>query len=268
MKKIIFTGLSALMILASCSKADNKNQPTTQLPNKVKLGDTYAAGIKATLWCDTTLQVGYNKLYVTLADSATGVVVNNASTAISLKMPMGNMTMSGPAEQPVYNTASQMYEGAAVFTMATGNGNGQWTIDLQIQNNNGQKADGILSVDVANRSFTPFFEGQGSDGQTYVITMLQPKLPKFGMNTFEVLVSKQIDDTHYTAVDNLVIDMTAQMPSMTGMDSPNNQDPTGTGNGHYSGKLSMDMTGAWQIDLNIKQAGVTLFDDAYFQFSF
>ena len=267
--KIFAAAVLPALILVSCTKdtpAPSKN-PADGLTGKARVADAWTgAGIKATLWQDTLFFTGYNKFYLTLTDSATGAPVQDAHIQVTTLMTMGNMMMSGPVEQPAY--AGNLYAGAAVFTMAGGS-MGQWSIRADVQDPAASRAGAaVFRVDVANRAYNPVILTQGTDNRNYVITVLQPLKPQMGMNDLEVLVSREADSMQYVPVDDVQMQVTPEMPSMGGMTTPNNENPVSVGNGHYKGKINLNMTGDWRLDFKIMQGGSTLIDNAYTDFIF
>jgi hypothetical protein len=76
-----------------------------------------------------------------------------------------------------------------------------------------------------------------------------------------------MDMMNFPADDSYTMEITPEMPSM-GHGSPNNVNPTNTGNGHYKGKVNFTMTGEWKVNVLVKKDGVTISKNAYFIITF
>lgn len=263
--------MAILLIISACSKK-NSPKPNNNNTAKIKVGESYAtgSGMKVTLYQDTTFLTGYNKIYLVLTDSASAAAITNATATISTSMQM-NMTdmMTCPVEQPVYSGDIKMYTAASVFNMTTGNGMGQWNITVNIINpTNGKQGNASFMVNVNNRTYNLIATQTGSDGQTYMITLVQPLKPQIGMNNLELLIDKQNDDMIYSPVNNFKIQFTPKMPAMEDMTSTNNQNPILLANGHYIGKVNFTMTGDWKLDIDLLNGQNTIVNNAYLEFTF
>src|SRR5690606_34823140 len=111
MKKMILGLLAIALLFVSCKKDDVK--PDAKPIEKIKLGEAVTSkDEKITLWSDAALTTGYHKLYLSVSD-VNDKSVPGASVVFQPFMDMGTMKHSSPVEQPVYNAASGLYEGAA-----------------------------------------------------------------------------------------------------------------------------------------------------------
>ena len=274
MKNLFSIGVYVLMAVAfsACTKDDNNPRDDQNDINKIKLSQITQSGIKVILWSDTALYVGYNRLYFTIADAQSGKAIKNISASMQVTMDMGGTMMYAPAEAPVWDDNSGLYGGATVFTMEGNEGMGRWDIEISFENpNDNTNADFVFHQDVTTAAFTTIVTGQGNDNNEYMVTLVQPVQPKIGMNDLELLVDKVPDmdmDMDYTPVNDLNIQFTPQMPDMEGMTSSNNVNPGFTANGHYAGKVNLDMTGKWQLDIAIQKQGALLMDTLHFDFTF
>lgn len=275
MKKIYCVCLSAMVLLGACKKNNNDPQPsgTTTPTNKVKVGDSYAAGagIKVTLWQDSAFAVGYNHFYITLADSATGNAITDAGVDVDNVYNATSINTHTPIEQPAYNSTTALYTGATVFTWPSNVTNGAWNIQVTVQRAN--------STTIGSTNFQPQVKDHrgalttqvGTDSQTYIITTVQPTKPQIGINNLEVLIAKRTmlgNDYTYVPVNNLTIQFSPQMPSMQGMTTSNNQNPASIGNGHYTGKVNFTMTGDWELDFMLLQSSTTIVSNAALTITF
>jgi len=272
MKKLIYAGVAILLIISACSKS-NINPNKANVTGKIEVGSSYAtgSGVKVTLYQGATFLTGYNKIYLVLTDSATAAVITNATATISASMGMGAdiPAMTCPIEQPVYSSTNELYTGASVFNMATGGGMGQWMVSVNVTNPaNSKQGMASFMVNVNNSTYNPITNVTGSDGQTYMITLVQPLKPQIGMNTLDLLVDMQNMDMTYSPVNNFQVQFTPEMPAMQNMTSSNNQNPVLSANGHYVGKVNLTMTGDWKLDIDLLNGQTTIVTDAGIEFTF
>src|SRR3712207_1763299 len=129
-RNIVFTlFLCAITILiTSCSEDDTQPNPTAGL---IKIADGYAlgAGAKIELWAEEELFAGYNKVFFTLYDSATGSPISESHIHLHPMMDMGAMQHGCPVEEPGSISEAQLFPAAIVFTMPSGD-MGSWSIDV------------------------------------------------------------------------------------------------------------------------------------------
>lgn len=246
----------SLLIFSSCKEDENPITPTPSKEPSLKLGETFIAGTKVTLYSDDSLRVGYNALYLKVTDSVSGAVLTNIMATIQ---PMMMMTMSHscPVEQPEAATDNlNLLKCFAVFQMPS-NSMEPWKMNVTITNpNSGKTATGVIDITVLNSSNVKVVTG--SDSMKYVFTMIPIKSPKVGTNDITFLLHKKESMLSWPAVTNASIKMTPDMPSM-GHGSPNNVDPVHSSKGHYTGKVNFTMTGEWRITCDVKSGSDSLF---------
>jgi len=247
--------LAALLSFASCSK-NNDNAPTQT--EKIRIAEkTSSTGMLVTLWADKQdLTVAWNQLYVSLRNSD-GSIVTNAKVSFAPVMDMTAMKHSAPVEQPLYTPDKELYKGAVVFSMPSGQ-MGAWTLTVTVD---GEPV--IFALDIkaapANTKSTATFTG--SDGGYYTVSLVQPLTPRMGMNDLEVLVNRRQDMMNFPPVEDLAIELIPEMPSM-GHGSPNNVNPIHTGKGRYRGKVNFTMTGDWRLHFKLKRGNMVIMEDA------
>lgn len=248
--------LAALFSFASCSK--NEDIKPEQEPEKVLVGEkTTASGIIVSLWADNKdITVAWNKLYVSLK-TADGASINNAAISYKPVMTMMSMSHSSPAEQPVYNTQVHLYEGAAVFSMPSGE-MGSWALTVTVDKESVLFDVNIKAAPPGNKHTGTF---TGTDGLSYSVSLIQPSAPKTGMNDIQILINKRQDMMNFPPAEDLSVELTPEMPSM-GHGSPNNVNPVHTGKGHYSGKVNFTMTGDWRLHFRLKRGNTVIVEDA------
>lgn len=251
--KYSFIFFSILFIsLTGCKKETTPPEPPAI--NYLKLGQVTTSGnLKVELFANDTLTAGYQKLYFKTTD-ASGKNVSGEQLSFTTEMQMTSMTHSSPSEQPIYNSLSGLYEGAAVFTMPSGMDS--WKIKLKVNGENLQ-----IPISVAPSASKTVGSYTGLDGKRYVVSLIPNKKWSVGINDLEILVHQMADMMNFPAQDGLTINLTPEMPSM-GHGSPNNTDPVSLGNGHYKGKVNLTMTGDWRFHFKISKSGTVILDDA------
>lgn len=262
MRKIVFAALFGTLMFASCKKDEVTPEPTPNTTESmVALGtDTSSANEIVTLYAHTTaLQTGYTKLYVEVKD-LNNDPITNASVTFAPLMDMGTMTHACPVEQPFFNADKNKYEGMVVFTMPSTAGN--WTLDVLV---NGNPVTFDLSIADAPTKVVGSY--LGTDGLSYIVTLVPPAVWTVGMNDLEILVHRKESMMSFPAENELEIVLDPEMVSM-GHGSPNNISPTLVGNGHYKGKVNLTMTGDWRFHLALSKNGTLIHADAFLDILF
>ena len=255
MKHSIHILIFSFLFLVSCSKDDN--EPASP-HSKIKIAEAVtASGISVSLLADQTdLSVAYNKIYVGLKNKA-GAEIKNATVTYTPIMDMHTMQHSSPVEQPAYSNTTELYEGAVVFSMPSGD-MGSWQLKVTV-NNEPVTFDVSIKQAAANTKYTATFKG--SDNQSYTVSLIQPATPKIGLNDLELLISKRQDMMNFPPEEELTVELSPEMPSM-GHGSPNNVNPVHTGRGHYTGKVNFTMTGDWRLHLKLIKGNTVIVEDA------
>lgn len=245
---------SLLLIFSACTK-DEDTQPEN---NRVLISEMKTArGITVSLWADEgNLLVAYNKLYISLSNSA-GTPIKNAALSIVPVMDMTSMSHSCPAEQPVYNNSLGLYEGSVSFSMPSGS-MGTWSLQVKV---NDESLDFPLTVQAppANTRYTGTYVGK--DGISYSVSLLRPFNPRIGINDIAVLVNSRKDMMNFPPVTDLRMEINPEMPSMS-HGSPNNVNPGHQQNGIYRGKVNFTMTGDWRIHFRLLRGTEVVVEDA------
>jgi YtkA-like protein len=263
----LLIGILILLHAVSCKK--ESSSVAYPIPGNLKMinsGYATGAGIRVEVYAANDLFVGYNKLYLALYDSTTNTRITQAQISVSALMKMGaGINQSAPIENPTQSMASNgLFNVAAVFTMPTAS-NCNWTLTVHVEDLTGQKTGDFVSIEgivqpSPNKAYSLITL---DDSSTLFVCLVQPVTPQLGVNNFEVAMYKQINAMSFIpdSVYNVMID--AEMPSMTGMNSPNNVNPVYTGNGHYVGKVDFIMSGTWQVNVNLVHSG-TLVDNSHY----
>lgn len=264
MRRLFFSSLLlCTLVLFSCSKDDNPVTPTPNTPNGViKVGEQTSEGVRVELFALNAIATGYNKFYVRLTDVATTTTISDAHVHLVPVMDMGTMKHSSPVEQPDEMAVGGLFPCAIVFTMPESDTQ-KWTVRVDVHNHTtGKDLAVTFPLAVHNGAYERTKTFVGSDGVSYVVTMMCLCDATVGMNTAEFLVHRKQDMMAFPPVADLTLVMTPDMPSM-GHGSPNNIDPVHKGNGHYEGKVNFTMTGEWRIQLELRQGSTVLGTTAF-----
>ncbi|ODS87563.1 MAG: hypothetical protein ABS46_00085 [Cytophagaceae bacterium SCN 52-12] len=235
--------LLAVVFLASCSK-DADPVPdeidglkfVASLKNETHMVNLYSASGKLT--------TGYNEIFFQVRKADSSLVVNNISPEWAPTMKTENMSHSSPASAiaPVPGT-SFLFSGFIIFPMA-----GDWELPITYHiDGTAYTSTGKAAVQAAQKRILESFEG--SDGQKYVVTMLDPVKPVIDRNDMTALLYRMKSTNDFEPVSGYTIKIDPRMPAM-GHDSPNNTDLTFK-DGIYKGVVNLTMKGSWQINLQV-----------------
>ncbi len=95
------------------------------------------------------------------------------------------------------------------------------------------------------------------DESKLVLTVVSPQEAGIGLQAIEILAVKQKNPLEWTPVDDLTLEIIPEMPTM-GHGSPNNENPTLIGNGHYQGKVNFTMIGPWTVKVRASRGGIEI----------
>ncbi|MCF6268263.1 MAG: FixH family protein [Melioribacteraceae bacterium] len=241
--KSILVTLLLTVTLISC-KEDNPVTPEPIDPAEglTKVGEHSFSEIKAEVYTDAAIEVGYCKFYVKLTKLSDNSLITSASVKLKTLMDMGTMKHSSPLENISGTDAiNSLFPSAAVFIMS-----GMWEITIEVENS----GEFTIPLEVAPSSNVK--KVNGSDNKTYFVTLINPMDPKVGLNDFEISIHTKESMMLFPAVEDVNVTMEPSMPSM-GHGSPNNVNPVHQADGHYLGKVNFTMTGDWLIDLYLSK---------------
>lgn len=263
MKNLFLLALFSAMLFVSCEK--DKTDDTIDTSTKYTLVGKETADNDLTVELyskTTTLEVGYQNLYVKVKD-AQGDIVKNATVLFEPEMDMGQMQHGSPVVQPVYSSKSKLYEGTVIFTMPSGS-MGSWVLAINV---NG--SDVVLPVEISPSKTGTKYVGSysGTDAKKYFVTLVKPFSWKVGMNDFSIMIHNVNVDHEFVPVEGLLIEFDPQMTSMS-HGSPNNVNPTDKTGGYYKGKVNLTMTGDWRLFFDIYAEGELIIEDAYIDILF
>jgi len=246
MNRIYWILIFVIALTFGCNNSTDPIDDEPDQPDYLVVAEDYDAGIRIEVCSDDTIKMGYTELYIALFDSATNAGLNDVSIAIKPMMHMSMHSHSAPFEQIDVQKENGYWPCSVVFIMA-----GDWEIEVEFTDNTNQvNGKIILPLTVLPSDLTKKVMGQ--DSMSYFISMIEPRNPEVGMNTFEISVHKKESMMSFPAQQDFAVEMEPSMPSM-GHGSPNNENPVHKTKGHYQGKVNFTMTGDWRIDLRLSR---------------
>ena len=229
-----------------------------------KLAEGYALGssTRVVLYSREELMTGYNAVFISLVDSASGKPVNAAEIILFPEMDMQDKRHSCPVRQPESQAVNGMFEGALMPAMPSGD-MGRWTLNISVKNpENGLSGTTRLNISVKASDPSQVHHFVAEDGERYFVKYHFPEKVAVGVNPFELIVFK-LQAGMYVPVEDLQVRINPQMPSMD-HGAPNNIDPIHISGGHYAGKVNFTMTGEWRLDFELHK-GTFLLGSRFFE---
>ncbi|MGV9004509.1 hypothetical protein [Flavobacterium sp.] len=256
LKKIAL--LLITIAFASCSSDDNQTT-TNELDGLTKFKEITNSTHTIELYTHSGItEQGYNDIKLRIKDNANNSYVKDAQVTWTPLMHMAMMNHSCPfSTVKKVSTDGTLYDGYIMFQMAQ-NTTEYWDlkIDYTIA---GVEYTATSVIDVpasAKRKVNTF---TGSDGVKYLVAYVDPVTPKVALNNLTIGVWKMQSMTNFPVVDGFTVKIDPRMPSMGNHSSPNNMNAIQTKSGDlYKGKLSLTMTGYWQINLQLANAEGTV----------
>jgi hypothetical protein len=245
------------IFVISCSDSDDNSTPTDELAGLQLVTTLQNDSHDISLYtADGTLQTGYNLIAMQIKD-ADGNPISNASITWNPVMHMMSMDHSCPKSAVAKKqNADFTYEGFIVFQMA-GNDMESWelTVNYTI---NGTSYTASSTIDVAASPKRRVESFQATDGNRYVVAMIEPMAPKVGINDMTAVVYQMESMMGFIPIEGYLVKIDPRMPGMGNHGSPNNVDLVSIADGFYQGKLSLTMTGYWKVNLQLVDAGSTV----------
>ena len=265
-----------MIIIAVLSVSCHKlSDPTQNQVQYMKVAEVTSSGSSFTVgfYALDSLFVGFNKVYFKITDKSTGLSLNQSTLVLHPLMNMGTYSHACPFENPASTlNADGYFEGAVLFSMI---GTNSWSLGVDITAN-GKSETALFPIDkviITNPVkkivvIDSLNTGPGTWTITkYPMSLIEPDKWKVGNNPFEITVHTMASMMSFPAATDLTIEIDPQMPSM-GHGSPNNVNPVHTSIGHYMGSVNFTMTGAWRVNMVIKQGTRVISNKAYFDITF
>jgi hypothetical protein len=275
MKTFLHTGCALISIWLLLQVSACKKENTTLYPSPANLkmitsGYAMGAATKVEVYAANDLFIGYNIIHIALYDSVSNMRITQAQISLNALMKTGSGTsQSGPVENPTSTQAvNGLFNAAVVFTKPTAS-NSNWALSMQVQNQGNQKTGSFAgTVSVVQPSPAKAYSLIAKDDSASLfVCLLQPATPQLGANSFEVTIYRQISPMNFAPDSSYNVMIDAEMPSMSGMNSPNYVNPVYTGNGHYLGKVDFIMSGEWQINMSLLHNTALADSSHYFDLS-
>ena len=268
--KFIFI-LSVCIILISC-KYDHEEPLIDPLAGLTKLKEGYVIGASARIeiWGRKNFFVGTNNLVVVLYDSLNlNEKLTDAHIHFMPLMTMGmgsdSMQQSCPTEDPNETALNNVFWGTVDFISPSDTTN-LWKLSVMVHNhkiNKEGEANFNITVDNPATSVLNVFPSQSADNSLLVLSLIQPTIPKVGLNTIEFTLYHTTDLMYFPPDDSYILEIKPEMP-VIGIESSVNVNPVNTSLGHYKGKVNFTTTGAWRVNVLVKKDGITISDNKYF----
>ncbi|MGE0635918.1 MAG: FixH family protein [Bacteroidia bacterium] len=263
--KLLFAGVMILFsILTGCKKDDDPEPDPSNTEGLVYVGQAYTdqGSMLIKVYATDSLYCAFNNLFIEVRDSATNTVISNAEITLLPQMIM--MGHAAPFENPSSTAAvNGLFPCAVVFQMP---GDMGWTLDVTAKNlatNNEGTAQLAFAVKNPTLTRTKVITAL-NDSSKLIISYVQPKEPKVGLNDFEITIHRKESMMSFPSAENYTVEIEPEMPSM-GHGSPNNVNPVHTGSGHYKGQVNFTMTGEWNINLRIMDGTAPVDTTSYFE---
>lgn len=251
--KSIVRQLSLVLVLslAACGGSST----STSTASKTSVATAQAGDLKLELLTDFRLEVGMTPVYVKVT-TADGSLVKDATVTMTPLMAMSTTTHSAPVIGTPSLSDDEYYGCAVVFSMPS-NAMGTWSAKVTVQRPGAAAFDVTFpDLKVADtgraKSFT-YTDPTTSAATKYLLSLNFKAAPKVGLNPVVVTLHRMQDMMTFVPVDDAVIALDPQMPSM-GHGSPGSVNPTLTSIGRYEGQLSFSMAGDWQTTLSVTRS--------------
>jgi len=263
-------------LFTQCSEDDQDATPTNPtdplLENFQLIGTATIDGHSTTLeiYAQESLFAGYNRIALRPLEGDNGAIVEGASLRFKPMMQMNSgMMHATPFENPTYDEDLQAYVGTVTFIMPSTD-MGNWTLEVAVEEPGDTARTFSQTIEVEAREETRVisFISNTSDSTRYFVAMISPTAPEVGINDFGLVIYKREDMMTYPPVEDLLVKMEPEMPTM-GHGSPNNEDPTHQIDGYYWGFVNFTMTGYWKVNLTFTNgSGEVVNNNAFFDITF
>lgn len=258
MKTFLFILFVFTVSLYSCKDSSTNTETPGNNSGYTKVFEASSGSTRFEIYKNGSdnLTSGYNdigfKVYVGNQEQTTGYVKFKPKGFSSL-LPGG--FQSCPASSKFERDVSGLFTGYVNFTFVTGS-DYFWTGYFNY--NDQSFADSVVfTVNNSSQAQQLMFQGQAPDTTKYYITLVAPYIPKYGLNDYKCMLHSTFDYMNFTQIDNAEISIRPWMPSM-GHGSSNNVNPSYIGNGIYSGRTNLVMSGIWEVYNTIKINGNTV----------
>lgn len=246
------------MTIASCKKSNDMIVSDTQ--GLLKTQEMSDGNYTVEIYTATgTFQLGYNNIYLRLKENSTGAFIEDANFTWSPIMQMTSSSHSCPKSAITKVTGKQtLYNGFLVFQMPE-NSDEHWNLSITYQT--GSVAGTVTGqITVPPSLYRRVAVFTGTDSKKYIVALIQPQKPTVALNDLVIGLFSMESMMMFPSVAGYQIHFDPRMPDMGNHSSPNNVDPVYSDvDQWYHGKVSLTMTGKWQLNLIVKNnSGVVL----------
>lgn len=258
MKYFIVLFLSAFL-LYSCGNNDVVAPPVTEITpldyTKIFTAESGSNKFEVYSASGNTLFYGHNEIgfrvYVGGVIKKTGFVKFNPQMYHG---PGGPSHSSPVSERYTFNNDKNLFTGYAVLNMISDSTN-LWYGSYNY--NNEANVDSVMFVVNPMSSSQIITWDDMAGGNSYVLTLLYPKVPRVGLNTYTCLLHRTTNEKNYFEVDSAGFSIKPWMEAM-GHGSPNNVNPASLGGGRYEGMANFSMSGQWSVRNTLYRNGVEI----------
>ncbi len=256
--------LSSAIVINSCSDDSVTNPPPAAVVNDLILLDSqYAIGARAlvSIYVEDTLKVGYNNVYIVLTDSLTRATIEDAHVMFKLS----DHGVGTPVEDPDETAVDGKFKGAWILNESQDADNPlHWKDSIFIHNHppdlEGSALFGGFRV---KENPDGFREITMPDSTRLYLSYISPGTPVNGMNDFEFIINR--NEIGYAPDGSFNVEVTPEYLA-DGHNTSGNVNPTGSSNGHYNGRINLDQSGAWRLNLRVMKG--TMHYDTYFDINY
>ncbi len=249
-KSRCFSGLLflALAVTVSCNLSDDQSGLFSE-PERYKLGEFTADGVTVAAYSEAPLDMGFHHIYFEVHED--GALLDRPEITFTTMMHMENHSHASPHQNPSAerDPDAGLFRGWAIFTMPSGM-MGSWELIVSVRDPDadGREVEGMIDIEIEESARVRTF--MADSGQRYVLTLVQPKNPRTGLNDLVVTLHQRESMMHFPPVKTALFDFEPWMPSMD-HGSSNNVDPVHDSDGFYHGKVNFSMTGDWELRFDI-----------------
>jgi len=254
MKTNILWGALALLVgFSACKKEAGDVDSALDIVTKsyVELAAIEQGDYVMHIYAKDELIVGYNELFFGVEDKE-GELVTDYTIHAHPMMDMGMMMHTTPhGHAELINEKVGLYQQPFTFIMASTAGVWNLTIDAHIE---GEDVTFEYSPTVVEPDEPRLISYVSEiDSASYFIALTSLEEPSIGNNDFVVMAYKKESMNSFPAVEDLIIEIEPEMPSM-GHGSPNNVHPVHTMHGEYKGLVNFTMSGYWKVNITVFDA--------------
>ncbi|MER2598446.1 MAG: FixH family protein [Caldilineales bacterium] len=218
-------------------------------------GEAEFEGYQVQLLSAAPLHAGYNPVTVALTDPA-GQPVADAQVTLAPYMDMVDGRHHGAGVQAPAQTEPGVYNGALIFPMPSGPDLGTWLVTATFTDTVAGASGSVpFPLEVAPSKLHGSFVGP--EEMKIFVSVVEPLEPRVGRQPFEVYVMQKRGMFEWPTLDDLLLEITPEMPTM-GHGSPGNENPVAQGDGHYLGKVNFSMSGPWTVTVVVKDGDAIL----------